>query len=267
MIYHSGRKTAIATPMILCLFRRIALYLAAGAFFFSVFHMEAQGQKRSGIGRIALLGDSLTWLGGDSCSNPKGWSHWLKQSGIAQHIDSYARSGATWTTHSETMPDTDSYTEILHPNNVIVNQARRLKKRIEAEPGAIPDIILVMAGTNDAWFFPADTLRLESSVVEGCTMLRELVPNVRLIAVTPPNMSKATEETIARTGGIIERAAGRCGVEVLRADRDLPFSHDRESASPLLTYDGVHTNQTGARIIADYVTNWILNSKETTEHE
>lgn len=101
---------------------------------------------------FALLGDSMTWIGGDSCQNATGWSHYLKQSGIADRIDVYARSGATWTNTTNTHADTEFYSEVLHDDNVIYNQVLRLIAAAKADPSATPGCIVILAGTNDAWF-------------------------------------------------------------------------------------------------------------------
>ena len=101
--------------------------------------------------RIALLGDSMTWIGGDSCQNETGWSHILKESGRAGAIDVYARSGATWTNTISTRRNPGHYTELLHDDNVIYNQAMRLIERADTSDCS-PNLIILFAGANDAWF-------------------------------------------------------------------------------------------------------------------
>ncbi|MDE6342964.1 MAG: SGNH/GDSL hydrolase family protein [Muribaculaceae bacterium] len=236
----------------------------------------------SGIAKvrsIALLGDSLTWLGGDSCTNPSGWSHYLRESGLADNIEVFARSGATWTNTPESRPDTEAYSEILHPDNVIFNQILRLGKRIEDPGHEAPEIIIIMAGTNDAWFSdrfpmifaenettdticvsdPAKVTTLSGSVALGCRMLKEMAPECSILIVTPPENAKVSAEAIHHVSDIIEGAALRNGVKVARADRECGITHDSEATSPLFTYDGVHTNPEGARIVADYILSQLTN--------
>lgn len=228
---------------------------------------------------IALLGDSLTWLGGDSCSNPTGWSHYLRESAFADNIEVFARSGATWANTPESRPDTEAYSEILHPDNIIFNQILRLGKRLAENGQEAPEIIIIMAGTNDAWFSdrfplifsenessdaaadndPAKVCTLSGSVALGCRMLKGMAPECRILIVTPPQNSKVSAESIHHVSDIIEAAALRYGVKVARADQECAITHDREATSPLFTYDGVHTNPEGARIVADYILSQLTN--------
>ncbi len=226
--------------------------------------------------KFALLGDSMTWIGGDSCENPTGWSHVLKNSSYVGDINVYARSGATWTNTSHTKVDTSFYSEVLHDDNVLFNQALRL---IEAEGDSIrksPDYIILFAGANDAWFadkrpgiyakdkshkyysFPTDIKPNEITSLYGsvsmiCDMLHHSFPDANLLVVTPLQMSKVSAEKIHVTSDIIEEAAKSKGCTVLRADKEVCILHDVESNSPTYTYDGVHTNAEGAKILGDFI--------------
>ncbi|MDE6786276.1 MAG: SGNH/GDSL hydrolase family protein [Muribaculaceae bacterium] len=228
------------------------------------------------VKRMALLGDSMTWIGGDSCENPTGWSHILKNSNIAGEIDVYARSGATWTNTSNTKIDTSFYSEVLHDDNVLFNQAIRLiddQRGIESND---PDYIILFAGANDAWFadkrpgiyakdesiqydsFPSDIkpneiTSLYGSVALVCDMLHLHFPESNLCVVTPLQMSKVSADKIHETSDIIEAAAKSKGCVVLRADKEVSISHEIESKSPIYTYDGVHTNPEGAKILGDFI--------------
>ncbi len=236
--------------------------------------------------RIALLGDSMTWIGGDSCQNETGWSHVLKQSGLVDHIDVYARSGATWTNTKATTRNPAHYTELLHDDNVVYNQAIRLIERADTCDCA-PDIIILFAGANDAWFAdkrpgiydeansqaefsletaPCSVTSLSGSIRLVCGILQERFPNATLLFITPLQMSKTDAETIFNVSDIIERTASQIGYPCLRADKETGISHDIESASPTYTYDGVHTNPAGAKILGDYVTQYLLNFSNISPH-
>lgn len=224
--------------------------------------------------RIALLGDSMTWIGGDSCQNPAGWSHYLKESGLADCIDVYARSGATWTNTSNTKADTEFYSEVLHDDNVIYNQVLRLIDRIKKGPSKTPDLIIVYAGANDAWFAnrrpgifntqdsiarytfqsPAgDATTLQKSVALSCDLLKESFPDSSIILVTPIEMSKVSPDITAKVSEIIEETAQSRGIQTLRADRTVAIRHSEESATPKYTTDGVHTNAAGAYILSEFI--------------
>lgn len=238
--------------------------------------------------RFALLGDSQTWIGGDSCQNETGWSHWLKESGIALSIDTYARSGATWTNTPNTQADTAFYSEVLHDNNVIFNQARRLAERVKEGSVSAPTIIIVFAGANDAWFadrrpgifaqrdsigeydsdtLPAQATSLQESVMLTCDLLKRSLPGSRIILVTPLEMSKVGSDVTSKVAEIIESAAKSRGIPTLRADRDIPIRHDEENASPRFTYDGVHTNSSGASEVADFILSYIRNPETSYQSD
>lgn len=226
--------------------------------------------------KIALLGDSMTWIGGDSCQNPTGWSHYLMKSGIAESIDVYARSGATWTNTSHTKAAPSFYSEVLHDDNVVYNQVLRLISNVAEGKAAVPDCIVIFAGANDAWFssrrpgifnhgnealdikYTSDTdvasaTSLLSSVALVCDILKQSFPSASYLIVTPLQMSKVSEETVHVVSDIIEKSAGSRGFTVLRADNNVDIKHDVESKTPKHTYDGVHTNPDGARLVAQFI--------------
>ena len=233
---------------------------------------------------IALLGDSMTWIGGDSCQNPTGWSHHLKSRGIADRVDVYARSGATWTNTSKTRRDTVSYSEILDDDNVIFNQALRLRGRVLSGLAVNPDVVLVFAGANDVWFgdrrpgmfdeksvgfsepavstAPSTVTTLKGSVSLVCDVVREVLPEARIVIVTPVEMSKAPAVLTEKVSDAIEESALSRGAEVLRADKWVDIRHIQEASSPTYTSDGVHTNPRGASILADFIISGLMKSKD-----
>lgn len=234
---------------------------------------------------IALLGDSMTWIGGDSCENPTGWSHILKESGLADSIEVYARSGATWTNTSSTHRDTGFYTEVLHDDNVVYNQALRLMERADTSCFS-PSTIILFAGANDAWFAsrrpgifssaanvvkyrmetnPSEVTSLYGSVALTCDILNLRFPDSELIIVTPLQMSKTDAETIMKVSDIIEEAATSRGCGVVRADRDSGITHLEESRKPRFTYDGVHTNPDGARLVGNLIVNHLKSDSSVTQ--
>ncbi len=238
---------------------------------------SADGSSPSGKPRIALLGDSMTWIGGDSCQNETGWSHTLKESGLTSAIDVYARSGATWTNTANTKRNPKHYTELLNDDNVVFNQAIRLIERADTCE-ATPDIIVLFAGGNDAWFAakrpgmyakeaadqnyssstnPASVTSLEGSIHLVCDMLHQRFPEATLLFVAPLQMSKTDAETIFKVSDIIEKSASERGWITLRADKETGITHNQEKKSPRYTYDGVHTNPAGAKIVGDYILNHI----------
>lgn len=239
----------------------------------SLYSSLANGANPSGKPKIALLGDSMTWIGGDSCQNETGWSHVLNRSGIASEIDMYARSGATWTNTSATRRNPQHYSELLHDDNVIYNQAIRLIERADTSD-CTPDIIILFAGANDAWFVakrpgifenkspavkydfatdPGDVTSLAGSITLVSDLLMKRFPESVLLFVTPLQMSKTDAETIFKVSDIIEKTASEKGWNTLRADKDTDIRHEEEAKSPKFTYDGVHTNAVGAKKLGEYI--------------
>lgn len=239
--------------------------------------------RPSKLPNIALLGDSMTWIGGDSCQNSTGWSHILKESGIAGNIDVLARSGATWTNSKYTKRNPEHYTEVIHDDNVVYNQAIRLIEKSD-NGNEDPDMILLFAGANDAWFAsrrpglfdeedstmqytqytdPAGVTSLENSIRLVCDILQKRFPLATLLFVTPLQMSKVDAETIYKVSDIIEKTASDKGCLVLRADKETGITHEQEASSPRYTYDGVHTNSEGARILGDYILRFLISHLST----
>jgi lysophospholipase L1-like esterase len=221
---------------------------------------------------VVLLGDSNTWLGGDDCAKPTGWNKWFCDSLHPASCRSYARSGATWTNTSETCRNTTEYTELLGNNNVIYNQICRLFQACDEGSQRSPGLILIAAGTNDAWFQGkrphvfdktadevfADTmttgrpvsqvLTLAESVRYACLLLRERFPGVRLVLMTPMESTAVPIADIHRAGDLIEACAHRMGVDVVRLDGPGMISRRQEQVQKVYTSDGTHTNERGARL-------------------
>ena len=234
--------------------------------------------------KIAVLGDSMTWIGGDSCENPTGWTHTLRQSRLFDDIDIFARSGATWTNTTSTIADTSFYSEVLHDNNVIYNQVLRLIEKYDEEGVSDPDCIMIFAGANDAWFSdrrpgifncvdtvmtvtdpmiisPDMVTSLCGSVKLVCDILRHRFPESSQILVTPLQMSKVSADITLKVSDIIDRAGRSRGCVVLRADQETAVRHDDEVNHYKYTYDGVHTNPQGAAHLGCYILNNIKRLK------
>lgn len=234
--------------------------------------------------RIAILGDSMTWIGGDSCQNDCGWTYHFVNLMHPRDVDIYARSGATWTNTTATRPDTKAYTEILDDRNVIYNQALRMVEAVDADETKRPDIIIIYAGANDAWFSkrrpgifdtasdfspspfttplpdrqstlltPEKCTSLESSMRLVFSILADKFPDCRILVITPAEMTKVPVDSITRVSDIIDATAQAAGYEVLRADREVDIRRARELKKFTDTSDGVHTNSSGARKIARFV--------------
>lgn len=239
--------------------------LAAGA-------VEASG-KNSKLD-VVLLGDSNTWLGGDDCTKPKGWNKWFADEFGARSCRSYARSGATWSHTDKTRCHPEQNTGVLDDDNVIYNQIIRLRQAVESGRQPVPGLVVIAAGTNDAWFdterpgllartasdalniFTTDSVKrtepssltsLAEAVVYDCMMLMEDYPGVKIVILTPLQSTAIPEAKLARVTEVLQDCSAALGVSVIRQDVELPVRRVDEKASKKLTYDGTHTSVEGAR--------------------
>lgn len=231
---------------------------------------------------IAVLGDSMSFIGGENCEKPISWTYHFKNTVMPASINLYARSGATWTNTENTEVDIQGFSRILNDNNVIFNQVLRLGHDLENGDIVAPDIIIVYAGANDAWFesqrpgcknspesdlsnvsaddLPSERTTLRESVALSLKKLQEISPSSRLLIVTPVQMSKVTEKQVHEISDIIANTALELNCNVIRADNLVGISHDIEKAKPKYTTDGVHTNEAGAVLIADVISDYCLKN-------
>jgi len=233
---------------------------------------------------VVILGDSNTSIGGDGCDNPKGWNKWFRDKFAPKTCRSYARSGATWTNTCATVYDTQENTGKLSNNNVIYNQINRLRAACGKGTQPVPELILIAAGTNDAWFSEArpgafdktatqvfaensgrfitdksvcNVVTLAESVRYGCEMLMESFPDAQIILLTPLQSVQAGMAEIRKVGDIIEDCGHYMSINVIRQDYGSGVYSVREKASGKFTYDGTHTSEEGARCCGYYIANMV----------
>lgn len=230
---------------------------------------------------VAVLGDSQTWIGGDSCQNPIGWTHHFLNLANPESISIYARSGATFTNNHFTMINPDYYTEYLDDDNVIYNQVVRLIRDIDSDSVPSPSLVILYAGANDAWFqdarkeslFPPHSSlktinpsdppsahrNIAESIALAVAMIREKCPDAGLLLVTPAEMAKTSVENVRFISHLISQTGEMLNIPVVRLDIVSPIRHHTESISPKFTSDGVHTNEVGAEVIARIIYDFIKN--------
>lgn len=227
---------------------------------------------------VVILGDSNTWIGGDDCDKPKGWNKWFVDEFRPLSCKSYARSGATWTNTSSTRENVVEDIAVLGNDNVIYNQIARLKKASDEGRQQTPDLIIIAAGTNDAWFVkqrpkvfaktaaqafadkepirgrkPNEVLSLAESVRYGCELLMERFPKAQIILLTPLQAIQPTKANLDRASDIIEQCGRRMGLEVVRQDRECCVRRADEQKTKRYTTDGAHTSEEGARLNGTYL--------------
>lgn len=221
---------------------------------------------------IAILGDSNTWLGGDECDKPQGWTYWLCEQLKPASCHSYARSGATWTHTSATKRNVWEYTEKISDDNVIFNQICRLQEAVEIGSQPLPQMVIIAAGTNDAWFTqkrpkaldilsdnitkhatngftdlpPNEMLTLADAVMYDCELLQNSFPKSSIVFLTPMQSTAVSAGKICAVSDILEGVAQQVSAEVIRMDKESCVRSNQEKEHHLYTYDGTHTNEKGA---------------------
>ena len=227
---------------------------------------------------VVILGDSNTWIGGDNCDKLTGWNKWFKDAFQPKSCKSYARSGATWTNTPETRRNTLENIGVLGNDKVIFNQICRLQETVDSGIQPKPQLIIILAGTNDAWFekarphafsmsaheaFASDStitgcpvsqvVTLAASVRYGCELLRTAYPEAQVILLTPFQSVAAGVENITKTGDIIEDCGRQMGLHVIRLDQLSGISAAHEKVKHRFTTDGTHTSVMGARQVGTLV--------------
>lgn len=210
--------------------------------------LSAQLQKH-----VVILGDSNTWLGGDACNQPEGWNKWFNDLAKPLSCRSYARSGATWTNTGNTVYDIEQNTGVLADNNVIFNQVNRLLYATSHGQQVIPDLILIMAGTNDLWFAEKRPEPLATGIRQNCQILRDSFPKACVILITPPPFTKVPVARQQQAAADIEQCAKAMHLPVIRLDQATPLLPAKKLIKRGYSKDGVHTTEKGAKVLGRYI--------------
>lgn len=227
--------------------KRIGLLIIWGLWLYG--NIQAQS-----VMHVVILGDSNTFIGGDQCDKPQGWNKWFKELANPLSCRSYARSGATWTHTSNTVYDIEENTGVLSDNNVIYNQVNRLLKETgEEKTQPTPDLILIMAGTNDLWFASKRPEPLAKYIRQNCETLGTAFPKARIILITPPPFTRVPMATQHQAAAEIEQCAQAMHLSVIRLDRAKPLLPAKKLIKRGYSKDGVHTTEKGAKVLGHYI--------------
>lgn len=228
---------------------------------------------------VVILGDSNTWIGGDDCNQAQGWNKWFCDALQPTTCRSYARSGATWTNTVQTKRNTQENIGVLGHDNVIFNQVCRLQEAVDSGVQPRPQLIIIMAGTNDLWFGKdrpmalktdasqafqcadsvlavrpvSQVLTLAESIRYAGVLLHRLFPQAHLVLMTPMQSTTIADGQLDKAAGIMAECGERLGASVIRLDREGCVRRAEEVKSRRLTRDGIHTNEKGAQCIGNYV--------------
>ncbi|POH58744.1 SGNH/GDSL hydrolase family protein [Cryobacterium zongtaii] len=111
---------------------------------------------------------------------------------------------------------------------------------------AAPDVVVIAGGQNDRWALATDPELVQAAVDRTFSLLREGLPNARLIAVGPSTAEPATA-MITDLDGWVRAAADRVDAEYVSLLDPVVIQSD------MVVSDGVHVNDAGHRAIADRV--------------
>lgn len=226
---------------------------------------------------VVIMGDSNTALGGDSCTVERGWTKWYREAVKPVTCISYARNGATWTNNALTRQNITENVRGAGNNNVIYNQVSRFKEAYKNGDQPEPALIIIAAGTCDAWFqsqrpemysLTADkafksTLQdlmmkkvnqvtsLAESIRFNCEILRESFPDARIVLVAPIETTAVGEARNLKVCDMIEECAKKLGVDVIRLDKECGIKCNNERIKKHYTVDGSNTSVAGAQLIAE----------------
>lgn len=216
--------------------------------------------------RIAIIGDSMTWLGGDDNKGEKGWNHWFCEYFKPDFCRSFARSGATWTNTPKTRLNTKENIGSLGDNNVAYNQLQRML----AVPELKPDIVIIALGTNDLWFKnkrpnlfsdsrlnyeregflstpPNKLLTLADCVNHTVRSLRKAYPEAKIVFLTPIECIHIKDSDLTHFANELEKLGKSLGVSTIRMDKLSEIKSENERIKKDFTYDGTHTSVKGAK--------------------
>lgn len=237
---------------------------------------------------VIILGDSITWLGGDECNQSRGWTRWFKEKAQPKNCRSFARSGAKLCSSDTTIEDIEEYVGNSSANNVAYNQLARIRAARNGTPASTeslgsldfdPDIILIALGTNDgsaktstestieeefsnsseyANYQPNELTTLEKAIRYICEQFYVLFPNVQIFIITPQQSTWASAKQYFILGDMIEYCCDFLSVNCIRLDKHSGTYRTREGMSEKRkTYDGCHTSEIGAKENGYYIYNQV----------
>ena len=225
--------------------------------------------------KICFFGDSLSYYR-DKWIDP-----FLSLCGAAEeNVKVYARGYATFTNKADTVYDTESVGNTASGDNVIWNQFNRMKADIDNGAIEVPDIVFIMAGTNDALqsldvgtpseVFTAQQqsqeaqtlLTLSDSIRFVCDLLYTNFPSTKVVLITPPIMGNGATNA-ARTKVVADTIVESCKLMALpciNAAEECGIASYREQIrKEYYNEDGVHLSEKGGALFAGYMHKKILS--------
>ena len=226
---------------------------------------------------VVFFGDSITALGGPDNTISTGWTKHFLTKVYPKKCMNYAHSGATWSHTSETVYSPNVQTGSIHPNNVIYNQIAKFLLDVAEQPSLAPDLIIIMAGTNDATasYRPSSTSKsaaeefadsngyitdaelgtltsIVSAMRYDIETLRTNFPGAQIVVMTPIESTTFTLAKIKEVSKCIYECAEYLGIDCVRLGEHCGIYREMENTTPTFLTDGIHPNENGAKMIGYY---------------
>ena len=164
---------------------------------------------------------------------------------------------------------------------MVFNQIERLIDAWNRGRQPEPQLIIISAGTNDAWFpkyrpnvfdcdvahafeepdslfaqrTPNNVLSLAEVVRYDCTLLMRIFPHAQIVLLTPMQSTSIPDMRLFSVAETIAKCGDRLSLAVVRQDKESCVSSARERTARCFTTDGTHTNIEGARRNGYYLAN------------
>ena len=226
---------------------------------------------------VVVFGDDITALGGSDNTISTGWTkHFLTKANPKKCLN-YAHSGATWSHTAETTNNTNVTTESIAADNVIYNQIAKFLLDVAEQSSLAPDLIIIMAGTNDAnaSYRPsatsksaADEFADSNGYITGAELgtltsivsamrydietLRTNFPVAQIVVMTPIESTTITLAKIKEVSKCIYECAEYLGIDCVRLGDHCGIYREMEVTAPTFLSDGTHPNENGAKMIGYY---------------
>lgn len=225
---------------------------------------------------IVLFGDSITDLENNNITK---WVQPFKKLITCKSLKDYARGYCTWTFKSDSSYDITDKSNANIGNNVIWNQFNKLKNDVTNGTVNIPDIIMILAGTNDA--LQSKTLgnvnttfstssqgtdvtqltTLAQSVRYVCDEIYNTYPNCKIIICTPlPIGTTSGYPKSVEVRDMLISCANMLNLDIIDQTYKSGIVWYREAQSnKYYRGDGVHLNDLGGELIANFIYKELLS--------
>ena len=224
---------------------------------------KAQDTRRYIDCEIVFFGDSIT-----DQRMSKWWKALPSILSFKNKVN-YARSGATWSHIASTPYNITDLDGMTSANNVIWNQFNRMMSDISAGDISAPDVVIILAGTNDYsrpmgdvnrvfdWSVSYSNLeptdeRLQTvagAIRYVCELLVKSFPTIRIILATPILRRDDNGNTMLVRNTIVE-CAKRMSIGIIDQTLESGFSPFN---LPNLLIDGLHPNTDGGEVLARFI--------------